>query len=617
MPIPLEQYINQKNGSNIPVNTTTSSGGRSLDEYLKSKGILQTQVQKPTEQKALSGKTLLKSGKDANVLQKTLNTAADVAGSRGFGETIGGLLTQKKTSKTVAEANENLIDAKNRLVADIKQKEAQGRDTTNLRKALNEMDLSTIDSSDVNPILKKTTRQVAGEALEFGAGTIGSIFGAGGAKNIGQQAAKKSVSGFAKALGSQALRSGVEGAVGGFGVGLQNTDNNKGDATKTAAFTAALSSVLGSGAPGRAASKVGSGFASVTEGILGKTTGVGDDVIRQAVDIVTRGGGKKEAFVDALRGKVSADDIVDKAKNALGEIKAERSRAYKEAFEKIDFNKEIDINPIKSKFKSSLKDFNLNINRDGEIIWKGSRIAEKTQRDVMQSVVDEMIEFGNNPNLRDANNVDDMLSFLETAYNQTLVKGRPSKASAFIESMRKEIRSQLGKQVQGYDSLKNTYSESTRFINDIEKMLSLSDKATRETSFKKIVGALRDNNEIRQRIVVELDDLTGGSLLSNIAGQQLSETISRGIVGSLAPIFLGGSVVGASAAGAISPVFLISLLTLSPRFIGEAINALRLPLRAKTKLKQAIINMKNAIGPNEINRLRNRAGQSISKEIFR
>lgn len=613
MPIPLEQYINQKTGNTNPVNTTTLSGGRSLDEYLKTKGISKDQVKKSEVQKPVSGRTLLPSGQEANAGQKTLNTLADVAGSRGFGETIGGLLTQKGTAKKVAQANEGLIAAKENLVSEIRQREAQGRDTTNLRKALNEMDLSTIDAADVNPILGKTTKQVTGEAFEFGAGTIGSIFGAGGLENIGKQAIQKSALGVAKALGSQAVRSGIEGAVGGFGIGLQDQDKNIGDAAKTAAGSAVFASALGSGLPGRAASKIGSGVASVAEGILGKTTGVGDDVIRQAVDIVTRGGGKKQAFVDALRGKVSADDIVDKAKKSLADIKAERNRAYKEAFSKIDFNKEIDINPIKNKFTNSLKDFNLNINRDGEIIWKGSRIAEKTQRDVMQSVVDEMIEFANNPNLRDANNVDDMLSFLETAYNQTLVKGRPSKASAFIESMRKEMRSQLGKQVPGYDSLKNTYSESTKFINDIEKMLSLSDKTSRETSFKKIVGALRDNNEIRQRIVIELDDLTGGSLLSNIAGQQLSETISRGIVGALATPGL----IGASAAGAISPVFLVSLLTLSPRFIGEAINALRLPLRAKTKLKQAIVNMKDAIGPTEINRLRNRAGQTISKEILR
>jgi hypothetical protein len=556
-----------------------------------------------TQQAPVSGRSLLPSGKEATTGQKVFNTVADIAGSRGFGETIGGLIAQPQINKTLEDSNKLRNEQRDKVVSEIPRLEAEGKDTTRLRELLAESGES-LDALDVNPVLRKTNKQVLGEALEFGAGSVGAIAGGGGLSQIGKQALKGSVPGIARAVGKQSVRSGIEGTIGGFGVGLQDQEAGLGKAFGTAALGGGLGAALGSGIVGRGVKNIVGGTKKLTEGLIGKTTGVGDDVIREAVDIVEQGGFKKKAFKDALRGKISADEIVEDANSSLRTLKQRRAEQFTKDLSSIDNGKTINTSNVDDTFSKVIEDFDLKIGKNGTVTDFGA-IARQNDRVIIQNVVDKMRTFNKGP--KTVRTVNNLRFFLQDSFTEG------AKSGAFTDRLRKQIRQDLGEQVPGFNKLQDNFSESTNFIQEIEKMLSVGDKKNRDTAFRKIVGSLRNNNEIRQKLIREFDELTGGALTAKISGQQLSEAISRGLVGSLgAP-----SVLASAASGAVSPIFLVSLLGLSPRFVGEAINALRLPLRVSSALKVAINNIADGIGRNNIGLLGERLKQAGTKEVLR
>src|SRR3990167_11053488 len=69
---------------------------------------------------------------------------------------------------------------------------------------------------------------------------------------------------------------------------------------------------------------------------------------------------------------------------------------------------------------------------------------------------------------------------------------------------------------------------------------------------------------------MELDEATGGYILSQVAGQQLSEELPRGLFRQIAAVMAGASVV----TGGVSAGLLPALVFASPRVTGEVLRAL-------------------------------------------
>lgn len=99
----------------------------------------------------------------------------------------------------------------------------------------------------------------------------------------------------------------------------------------------------------------------------------------------------------------------------------------------------------------------------------------------------------------------------------------------------------------------------------------------------------------------------------NITWETKEEAVSRGLIGAFAAPVIGSTAV----ASGLSPVFLLGLLTMSPRVVGETINALGLPLRARNALKKAINDMADAIGRENISSVTQRAEQGALREALR
>jgi hypothetical protein len=89
----------------------------------------------------------------------------------------------------------------------------------------------------------------------------------------------------------------------------------------------------------------------VAKETLGMTTGAGTGAIEEGL----RG---SEAFKNALRGKITGDEVVNHAKTALNVIKDKRGAAYRQKLEEVTANKSpIDLTEIKTAVTNKLKNF--------------------------------------------------------------------------------------------------------------------------------------------------------------------------------------------------------------------------------------------------------------------
>ena len=113
------------------------------------------------------------------------------------------------------------------------------------------------------------------------------------------------------------------------------------------------------------------------------------------------------------------------------------------------------------------------------------------------------------------------------------------------------------------------YSDATDQIKEIEKSLSLGQKASADTAMRKLQSLMRNNVSTnygqRLKLAQELEQKGGGQLMPALAGQALSSPTPRGLQSaSTIPTAMLGY-------GAGGPVMAAGgLLTGSPRLMGEA-----------------------------------------------
>ncbi|MHA2069575.1 MAG: hypothetical protein ACXABY_34865 [Candidatus Thorarchaeota archaeon] len=400
------------------------------------------------------------------------------------------------------------------------------------------------------------------------------------------------------------MRGAIAGTAAGAGAQLAQEDTTAGQVLGGAALGGGLGGVLGGRLPGQVIRGLGGAAGKATTGLLGITTGVQDDVIREAIQIVGEGGARKEAFQQGLRGKLDPFQLVESAEQGAKQIRQQRNKTFQDRLESINQGQPLNIGSISSKFDDQVKQFGLNVGPDGAVNFTGALIANPRDREIIQNVVTELRAFGNRAGDNNVSQVHGLLTFLDDSF----VKG--SKASAFITPLRREVREQLGKQVKGFDEMQKGFQRDTAFLREIQQTLAAGRNASPETVFKKLISSLRNNNEIRQQIVREFEDIIGVPLTGQIVGQQLSEAMSRGLIGSLGATSLTTAILS----GAISPVMIVSLLSASPRVVGEVINSLGLPIRVARALKSTINNMADAIGRENLGVLRQQLGRGITRE---
>lgn len=361
--------------------------------------------------------------------------------------------------------------------------------------------------------------------------------------------AAANMSGKAADLGIRALGGGVTGGV---SAGLVNPDD------------AATGAIIGGALPpglkiaGEAGKLIKNGTSSVGKNILGASTGTGADSISAAY---LAGKNKSSTFLDNMRGKVSFNDVVDDAKQGLQKMRADRSAAYRGGMVDISNDKTvIDFMPIANEI-SKIMDMGS---------YKGQQI-NKNAASTVKEIAEKVNEWSSlDPaEFHTPEGLDALKQAIGDIRDSTQF-GTAARRSA--DSVYNAIKNEITTQAPTYSKVMKDYSQASSTLSELERALSLGDKASKDTSIRKLQSLLRNNAQTsygnRLDLAKTLEEKGGVNLLSSLAGQTMNSAMPRGITGAIQK---GGALLGAAGTGGASIPMTIAMAPFtSPRLVGEA-----------------------------------------------
>lgn len=332
-------------------------------------------------------------------------------------------------------------------------------------------------------------------------------------------------------------------------------------------------------------------------GLLGKALGVEGETVRQGVSSAVKGGDTYKSFVEGLKGNSSPEELVNQARSALNDVVSNRSNEYKKMLSGLGEDKTTyDISPIYNEVDKQLSKFGIEKGKEGLDFSRSKFALDTTAQKDIENLYNYTKSYGTKAGDRTALGIDNLKQVLGGYYSPN------SDYRSFTEGIRKSARSVLDN-APGYSDAMKRYAEMTDNIKDIQKGLSLGDNVMVETSFKKLTGAFKENNEFRAQLIKELDQVSGGGLLPKIAGQQMSSWTSRGLIGSLERAGGIGSVF--STGGATFLPVLGTLMATSPRVVGTFIRTLHLPSESVRRIMSVLnkIAVPGVLAANAKNRI--------------
>ena len=339
---------------------------------------------------------------------------------------------------------------------------------------------------------------------------------------------------------------------------------------KAGAVAAKIGEVLDPvNAAAKAVGGIARGVGETAAAGLGITTGAGRDVIKQAFR------NPSQEFTSALRGKTTSANIVDDARDALHTIKQKRSDEYRADLAKIKGanTSSLDIGVLKQDLETRLAEFGVRRTDEGFDFSRSTIDPAETNR--VQAIAETIDEWGTQKGDRTAIGLDLLKRRLDDFYSPT-----SKQANAFVQPLKGNVRSILEEQVPGYANMTKRYRETSELADEIQRGLSLTDRASVDTTFKKLTSTLRQNQEFRKELLDTLEARGGKDLTASLTGQQLSSIVPRGIQKYVTEVGVIGGIL--SGAGAIKLLPMLALA--SPRVVGEFVRATGLGIMKTQKL---------------------------------
>jgi hypothetical protein len=140
--------------------------------------------------------------------------------------------------------------------------------------------------------------------------------------------------------------------------------------------------------------------------------------------------------------------------------------------------------------------------------------------------------------------------------------GTPGRKAA--DTAYNAVKSQIDMQAPTYAKVMKDYSQASEALTEIERSLSLGNKAAADTSMRKLQSLMRNNvntNYGNRLTLAKTLEGKGADILPAVAGQAASSFTPRGLQGLAAT--------GAGVASFTNPATLAALPFTSPRLMGE------------------------------------------------
>ena len=293
--------------------------------------------------------------------------------------------------------------------------------------------------------------------------------------------------------------------------------------------------------------------------MLGVTTGVGEEPIKQAYVAGRTGGETGKSFVENLRGEVPVQDVLETAKSDLAAMGQQRQAAYRADMQAIRGDKSVlDFTDIDNALAGAA----------GRTQFKGQVIKPGAADKVQQAR--ELVD--NWKNLDPAQyHTPEGLDALKQQVGDVL-EGIPfeqKNARAAVGDVYNSIKTTINNQAPQYAKVMKNYGEASETIREIERALSLGQKSSADTAMRKLQSLMRNNVQTnygnRLNLAKQLEQAGGQPIMPALAGQALSEWTPRGIQRATA----APSAALSYMAGGI-PYAVGSAVSSSPRLVGEA-----------------------------------------------
>lgn len=312
--------------------------------------------------------------------------------------------------------------------------------------------------------------------------------------------------------------------------------------------------VIGAAIPGavQAAGAIGKGLGKAGAHVLGASTGAGAEAVKAAVQA---GKTKTVDFLDNMRGNVGFDEVVTRAKQAVSNLRMARQQEYRSGMVDIANDKTVlDFAPIDAAMQK--------ISGMGK--YKGVQINAKSADTVKE--LDDIVSQWKalDPGEYHTPEGLDALKRAVGDLRDSTQFGSPARKAA--DELYHAVKGEITKQAPTYSKVMGDYSKASDLISEVERSLSLGNKAAADTAVRKLQSLMRNNVQTsygnRLDLVRALEDQGGASLIPSIAGQSMNSWMPRGMVGSLEKV-------GIPLAALSNPAAMLAAPFTSPRLMGE------------------------------------------------
>lgn len=300
---------------------------------------------------------------------------------------------------------------------------------------------------------------------------------------------------------------------------------------------------------------VGKGAETIGKGYLAAKSGVGMEPINQAIKAGAEG---NQTFVQNMRDKVPSMQVLDDAKANLAQMNKDKQDAYRSGMVNIKNDRTVlDFTGIDKALASA----------ESMAYYKG-KIKDQTAANVLEDIKKKVADWKNS-NAADYHTPEGMDALKQTLWESFGKLGQEEKtAFSAGKQVYDAVKSEIGRQAPTYAEVMKGYSESSDLINEIERTLSLGNKASADTAMRKLQSLMRNNVNTnygqRLSLAQQLSAAGGRDLMPALAGQAMSSELPRGIQGAtnVPTSMLAYSTFGPAAA-------IADLFTSSPRVVGE------------------------------------------------
>lgn len=347
--------------------------------------------------------------------------------------------------------------------------------------------------------------------------------------------------------------------------------------------TAKTSAMIGGAIPfGQEAIKAGG---RVVADIFGNLlTHSGGESLKQATKAGFEGGDRLKTVVDNMHKNVPIDDVLSDVRQNINIMGQKKSELYRSGM--VDISKDktmLGFDGIDNSLKNALD----------SVSYKGKITNESAYKKL--SDVQEIINDWKASNPQDFHTPEGM-DKLKQKVGAILedIPYEQSSARRAVGDIYHSIKGEISKQAPTYAKVMKDYGDATEQVNEIRKALIGGNKASADTSLRKLQGIMRNNVNTnygnRLSMANKMTESGGKDILPALAGQSLSNWTPRGL-GNL----LGGATILGGAAMA-EPLMAIPMLAAqSPRLMGYGAIGTGLLSRGVNEIAKPTIPMIGAL----------------------